>query len=67
VPKVFLDAPLRSLDHLDIAIRDEAGNLYDFFGADWSFTLEIVEYVDVSSTDEHFSSRRGLTETIQVI
>jgi hypothetical protein len=63
-PKVYTDAPLRELTELSITIRTETGELYSFFGRDYSFTLAIEEMIDIADDNVGYSTHRGLTDNI---
>src|SRR5581483_10241604 len=61
IQHVFEDAPLSSLNVIDVRFYDENGLPYNFNDIDHSFTLEIVHQLD-RLTGNDYSSRRGICE-----
>ena len=45
--KDYYDGLLNSLDHLEIEVKDANGDLFEFNNADFSFSLEITEIIDI--------------------
>jgi hypothetical protein len=65
-PYVFVDAPLPSLDTLEVRFFDELGNPANFQGIENTFTLEIVQHLDrLMGVD--YSSRRGVNDKTSYI
>lgn len=55
------DNPIALLDELDLTVYAPNGQLYNFNGLDYSFSLEILEYVDTLRTT-NISSHRGIQD-----
>lgn len=62
-PKTFDDAPLNELEFLEFQLKRQDNNLFDLNGLDYSFSLEIVEFID-EIRNSSFSSRRGVRELV---
>ncbi len=60
--KVFDEVPLAKLERLQFKVVGGDGFLYDFDNNDFSFSLEIVEYID-SLKNTGISSRTGSVDT----
>jgi hypothetical protein len=60
--KVYEETPLSSLNELEFMIKNNDGTMYNFNEIDYSFSLEIVEYIDILE-ESSFSSRRGVTDS----
>jgi hypothetical protein len=59
--KVYEETPLSTLNELEFLIKNNDGTIYNFNDIDYSFSLEIVEYIDILE-DSSFSSRRGVVD-----
>ena len=59
--KIYEDAPLSTLNDLTFEIKNNDGTSYNFNDIDYSFSLEIVEYIDILQ-DSSLSSRRGIKD-----
>jgi hypothetical protein len=59
--KIWELYPLNSLHEIDFAFRDRNNNLFDFYNVDHTFTLEIIEYLDILDSS-HISSVRGIID-----
>ncbi len=57
-PKLFFETPLRKLDKLKIKWIDYSGIAVDFSLRNHSFSLEIIEYIDILEST-NYSSQRG--------
>jgi len=53
--------PIASLDELDLTVYAPNGELYNFNGLDYSFSIEILEYVDTLRSTG-ISSYRGIVD-----
>lgn len=62
-PKLFDEGSLPTLDSLEFSVTLHDGTFYDFNDLDFSFTLEITEYVDYLE-NTNLSSRRGVLEHV---
>lgn len=62
-PKTFDDVPQNRIDILEFSVYFQSGDLFNFHGLDYSFSLEITELID-EIRNVGFSSRRGLREII---
>ena len=60
-PKVFDTTPLNQLNELEFSIVNYDGSFYEFNDLDYSFTLQIIETVDITDGFQ-ISSRRGITD-----
>jgi hypothetical protein len=60
--KVYEDTPLSTLNEIEFVIKNNDGTMYNFNEIDYSFSLEIVEYIDILE-DSSFSSRRGIMDS----
>jgi hypothetical protein len=60
--KEYYDGLLTYLDYLDIEIRDSNGDLFEFNNADYSFSLEITEVIDIVQ-GSGISARTGQVES----
>jgi len=60
--KDYYDGLLNILDYLEIEIRDANGDLFEFNNADFSFSLEISEVIDIVQ-GTGVSSRTGQVES----
>ncbi|NDC96271.1 hypothetical protein EB077_13275, partial [bacterium] len=58
-PKEFTTVPLDTLNDLEFSIVNYDGSYYEFNDLDYSFTLEIVEQIDVTNSF-NVSSKRGI-------
>lgn len=59
--KIYEESPLATLNELQFEIRNNDGSLYNFNDIDYSFSLEIVEFIDILQ-DSGFSARRGVRD-----
>jgi hypothetical protein len=59
--KVYEETPLATLNEIEFQIRNNDGTIYNFNDIDYSFSLEIVEYIDILE-ESSFSSRRGVVD-----
>lgn len=62
-PKTFDTAPLDRLDELEFQVKRYDNEFFNFNGLDFSFSLEIEEYID-EIPHTAFSSRRGVREVV---
>jgi hypothetical protein len=60
--KVYEETPLSTLNELEFLIKNNDGTTYNFNDIDYSFSLEIVEYIDILE-ESSFSSRRGIVDS----
>lgn len=60
-PKVFDTTPLDQLNDLEFSIVNYDGTLYEFNDLDYSFSLEIVEVIDIVD-NFNLSSKRGIVD-----
>lgn len=60
--KDYYDGLLNTLDHLEIEVRDSNGDLFEFNNADFSFSLEISEIIDIVQ-GTGVSARTGQVES----
>lgn len=49
---VFYEGPLPDLSKLNVSLRTHANSLFEFNGVDFSFTVEITEFVDTFLDDD---------------
>lgn len=49
---VFYEGPLPELPKLSISVRTQANSLFEFNGIDFSFTIEVTEFIDTFIDDE---------------
>ena len=59
--KIFEETPLATLNELFFQVKNNDGTFYNFNDIDYSFSLEIIEYVDILE-NTGFSSRRGMID-----
>ena len=59
--KIYEDSPLATLNELQFEIRNNDSTLYNFNDIDYSFSLEIIEFIDVLE-EVGYSSRRGIKD-----
>lgn len=62
-PKTFDVSPLTKLETLEFEMKRQDNILFDLNGLDYSFSLEIVEFID-EVRDTGYSSRRGIRELV---
>jgi len=62
-PKTFDATPLDRLDELEFEVRRYDNEYFNFNGLNYSFSLEIEEYID-EIPNTSFSSRRGVREVV---
>lgn len=60
-PKFFEESPYPKIEELEFSVKNYNDTLYEFNDLDYSFALEIVEYVDVIE-NTNVSSRRGVSD-----
>lgn len=60
-PKIFDQVPLDKLDELEFSMLNYDGTLYEFNDLDYSFTLQIIENLDVTDSF-NVSSKRGIVD-----
>jgi hypothetical protein len=60
--KVYEETPLSTLNELEFLIKNNDGTIYNFNDIDYSFSLEIVEYIDILE-ESSFSSKRGIMDS----
>ncbi|NBU33702.1 hypothetical protein EB118_05310 [bacterium] len=58
-PKDFTTVPLDNLNELEFSIVNYDGSFYEFNDLDYSFTLEIIEQIDITESF-NISSKRGI-------
>lgn len=65
-PKTFDNSPLDRLDELEFQVRRYDNEFFNFNGLDYSFSLEIEEYID-EIPNTSFSSKRGIREVVNPV
>ena len=62
-PRIF-KTPVPFMDEIEFSLKTIDNELYDLYGRNYSFTLEIVEYVDIDKS-MNFNSSRGIYDNSQ--
>jgi hypothetical protein len=62
-PVVFVESPLRELSELVFSFRNKDNSYYQFLDKEHSFTIEIIEYVDIHDKSQ-LSSVRGVDDKL---